>query len=274
MVRVDDMPGRQSLVAEQERSQRPVTTPAHASAPRSARSPVLEMMGEQLNDSPRVTAQRKLGESLNRRPLRPLALADTPVQRVFTHKTVVYSDGALPKTLPHKTGKGDAERLSRSARDFGTLTSTADFTAAVALLAPGEGNPLSPAEIAKAAALKPYMDLLPHLAGEEDGTEGKGGHLLTAMQAKWKTRLHITGDQEAAAAWEAEWNLLKDPDKAAEGTNLNFTTAKASTMFPAGWSEADLIAQLNASTEVRGGRELQPSGITVRKTGDTFYPSW
>lgn len=261
-------------MAEQERSQRPIITPALASASRSARSPVLGMVGEQLNESPRVTAQRKLGERLNRRALRPLALADTPVQRVFTHKTVEYSDGTLPKTLPHKTSRGEAERLSRSARNFGALTSTADFTAAIALLAPDEGKPLSLAEIAKAAALKPYMDLLPHLAGEEEGTEGKGGHLLTAMQAKWTTRLHITGDQEAAAAWEAEWNLLKDPNKAAEGTNLSFTTAKASTMFPAGWSEADLIAQLNASTEVKGGRELQPSGITVRKTGDTFYPSW
>jgi hypothetical protein len=94
------------------------------------------------------------------------------------------------------------------------------------------------------------------------------------MRAKFKTKLHITGDQEAAAAWEAEWNLLKDPDKAADESNLSFTTAKASTMFPAGWSQDDLVAQLNASAEVRGGRELQPSGITVRKTGDTFYPAW
>uniref|UniRef100_UPI003569FE81 hypothetical protein n=1 Tax=Sphingomonas sp. TaxID=28214 RepID=UPI003569FE81 len=231
----------------------------------------LHAVGEQLNASPRIVAQRHLSTALNR----AAANGGTVVQRVYTYKNEKVSGGNAPaKRLPHGVGAKDAARLSRAERDFGTLASTADFTAAIGSLLPGEGAEVDLAAVARAAALKPYMDLLPHLAGEEDGTEGKGGHLLTAMQAKWTTRLHVTGEQEAAGIWEAEWNLLKDPAKEASGTNLSFTTAKASTMFPAAWSQADLVGELNGSNQVVGGRELQPSGIKVKKSGDTFYPVW
>ena len=262
-------------MAESQRAGRQVAGKegSGAGAPGGAAQPMprLQALSARLNNAPPVVAQRRLSESLNRSVPGDGAV----VQRVYTYKAEKVSGGNAPsKRLPHSVSAKDAERLSRSERDFGTLATTGDFTAAIALLAPGEGNPMSPAEIAKAAALKPYMDLLPHLAGEADGTEGKGGHLLTAMQAKFKTKLHITGDEEAAAAWEAEWNLLKDPDKKPEESNLTFSTAKASTMFPAGWSQDDLVGELKASTEIKGGRELQPSGIKVRKTCDTFYPAW
>ncbi|MDB5673748.1 MAG: hypothetical protein JWM65_730 [Sphingomonas bacterium] len=255
-------------MAESERLQRPAGDRV-AQAGAVVPAPRLQALGAHLNNGPHVIAQRRLNDRLNlHTPPSPIPTG-APVQRVFTYKTKAYSDGALPKTLPHKTSSSEAERLSRSARDFGTLATTADFTAAVALLTPGEGNLQSPAEIAKAAAIAPYVALLPHLAGEAEGT---GGHLLTAMRAKWGTALHIDGTPDDTASWTCEWNLLKDPAKEAVEANFKFATSKYSSMFPAAWSQDDLVAQLTASTEVRRGRELQPSGITVEKSGGTFYP--
>lgn len=242
---------------------------------RSVMAPAgLQALGDALNRSPRVIAQLKLAEQLSERTANGQALNGDPVlQGVFTYKGQEARDGALPgKTLPHGIKAKDAERLSRSARDFGTLTNADAFTAAIASLAPDEGVEIGPAAAAKAKAIAPYIELLPHLAGEEDGSEGKGGHLLVAMQAKWGARLHVVGPSQAAAAWECTWNLLKDPEAEAIASNMTFASSKRSTMFPASWTEDELKQQLQASNVIGTRLVLQPSDIEVEKKGDTFYP--
>lgn len=118
----------------------------------------------------------------------------------------------------------------------------------------------SPAGQERAARIKPYLDLIGHLAGELDDDGAKGGHLLTAMQAKWGGKLEILNPGDAAdGIWHARWKI--------DGKEKN----GGSTMFPAGWTIDDLKAELNGSSTV-GGKIVLKSGITIKKAGDTFYP--
>ena len=116
----------------------------------------------------------------------------------------------------------------------------------------------TPAEAEKERQIQPYLDLIDHLAGEGGGKIVlTGGHLLSEMKKKYKN-LVISGEPDANAPWEGWWS-----DGAA--------APKWSSFFPASWERGDLVSGLRKSAAIKGGREL-PGGITISKTGDTFYP--
>lgn len=197
--------------------------------------------------------------------------AESPLQGVFTYKSTQYSGGGLPKSLPHGVKKKDAERLSQAIHDFGTLTNSGDFATAVRELDESAEANVGKVDVAgehKAELIAPYLALLGHLAGEEKGT---GGHLVTAMEAKWGDKLYVNGVRNDAAVWSCHWNVLKDPKKPCSEANAKFWPSKFSTMFPAAWGEDELRRQLEGSSPAQNGRELA-SGIVVEKSGGTFYP--
>ena len=127
-----------------------------------------------------------------------------------------------------------------------------------------EKEALSPAEEHKEQQIAPYLALLDHLAGEADDDKKPkvltGGHLLSEMQKKWKGRLKLTGEPVPDAVWTTGWSV--------DGVSKSGT----STMFPSSWTREILEAQLRAS-EVTGNQiTLMPSGILIKKAGNTFYP--
>ncbi len=151
-------------------------------------------------------------------------------------------------------------------------------------------RPPAPVQLARAAAptldlaaktkeelIQPYIDLIPHLAGEcEDikkGAELKGGHLHLAMKAKWKNHLEIKAKDTMPAAHEAfnaQWVLVKNPEALKEEEKIK-TKSKDSTMFPLSWTVDDLKGELKGASSVKGGLCLKSGIVVARKTG-TFYP--
>lgn len=115
----------------------------------------------------------------------------------------------------------------------------------------------------KLEKIQPYLDLLNHMAAEQSGSsKPTGGHLLTAMQAKWGDKLELLnpGDKNNAAKWHARFKI--------NGHEKNV----GSTMFPANWTKADLEAQLKESNSIGSRIILMPSEIEIKKAGGTFYP--
>jgi hypothetical protein len=117
------------------------------------------------------------------------------------------------------------------------------------------------AEQEKEKKIQPYLDLLDHLGGEiKDKSNVSGGHLLTAMQNKWKSEKFqiIKGEPNDNAVWECQWTIgSRQP--------------KSSTMFPSKWDKSTLQEELMKSTSV-GHRIILKSGIEIQKKGNTFYP--
>jgi Bacterial EndoU nuclease len=173
----------------------------------------------------------------------PPAIAGEVIQRTWIWKQKGQdwiSDGnSPPPPKPKFKGKQDNQQFPESVAAAPTMTGLA-----------GE---------AKQKKIQPYLDLLDHLGGELKGkNEVSGGHLLTAMQAKFGNTLVVAGQQSDNAVWECSWQVGN-------------RTLKQSTMFPAAWTVEDLRAELEGSTEVSGKITLK-SGIKIKKAGETFYP--
>lgn len=115
---------------------------------------------------------------------------------------------------------------------------------------------------AKLEKIQPYLDLMDHLAGENDGKTSKGGHLLLEMERVWKKAFVLLNpkDKKDDEVWHAQWSI--NGNKKAGG----------STMFPASWTKKELEKRLMASHVISNRIYLQPGDIEIKKAGDTFYP--
>jgi hypothetical protein len=122
-----------------------------------------------------------------------------------------------------------------------------------------EQGPKGEAGKHKQMMIKPYLDLIDHLAGEEKNKdEVSGGHLLRAMQDKWKGKLTVNGKRNEAEVWGCQWTIEK-------------RKLKNSTMFPSLWDTSKLRTELEGFTSVGKSITLK-SGIEIEKKGDTFFP--
>ena len=151
---------------------------------------------------------------------------------------------------------GDAETTARPT--FKGKENGEKFPPPAASSSSGPGGLAGEAKLEK---IQPYLDLLPHLAGEwadEKAGTVKGGHLLADMTKEWGDSLQIVGEPDQDAVWECEWRVNGGP-------------LKASTMFPASWDNARLHAELMGSTTIGSAVTLK-SGFRIKKAGDTFYP--
>ena len=124
-----------------------------------------------------------------------------------------------------------------------------------------EAEDYSLAGIARRERIAPYLALIGHLAGENDGSTSKGGHLLLAMQEAWGEDFVLLNPQdETEGIWHAQWSIKGNKK------------AGGSTMFPGSWTVENLTVELMASTSVGGRIILSPSDIQIKKSGNTFYP--
>ena len=67
----------------------------------------------------------------------------------------------------------------------------------------------SPAGIERREKIQPFLDLMDHLAGENDGSTSKGGHLLLAMEAKWRDAFMLLNPEarNEDGVWQAHWSI-------------------------------------------------------------------
>lgn len=116
------------------------------------------------------------------------------------------------------------------------------------------------AGVTKMNKIKPYLDLLDHLAGEKSGTKVTGGHLLKSMQDQWGDSLEYENIKDYSnEVWKADFSI--------DGVSKS----GGSTMFPSSWTKADLRNELLES-ETIGQTITLKSGIVIEKKGGTFYP--
>lgn len=156
----------------------------------------------------------------------------------------------------------DYQKMPKGAKPEGTTYDDASETFTYPAEEEKEVVDDSLAGVAKRERIQPFLDLIGHLAAENDGSTSKGGHLLSAIRDKWKDDFNLENpdDINNKGVWHAEWSI-KGKKKAG-----------GSTMFPASWTVETLRAELMASTFIGGTMVLSPSDIRIKKAGDTFYP--
>jgi ribosomal protein S18 acetylase RimI-like enzyme len=143
------------------------------------------------------------------------------------------------------------------------------------LIKADEKKPDTLADKQKAEWIDEYVALIPHLAGEKDGT---GGHLLSLMKkTHGKQLVYKPNPPPGGGIWTCIWRLRKPGsiDKA-ENTLIesDFATAeKSSSMFPSDWTVETLKKELQGATRLINNPIITlNTGIEIQRKDKTFFP--